>query len=114
MLAEAAPNDAATCEGKLARSLEVALSFCKDPALSGLPYVPFLLQHSVNKEERVFRVDDGLFIASEHGAADVGLLRAFVTATPRLPPRRRGLHISHPLPRGPSPCAQAGSACPAS
>lgn len=81
VLAEAAPNDAATCEGKLARSLEVALSFCKDPALSGLPYVPFLAQHSVNKEERVFRVDDGLFIASEHGAADVGLLRAFVTAT---------------------------------
>ena len=75
MLAASAPNDAATCAAKLARSLVVAAAFCKDPTRSSLPYVPFREQNAVGPEERVFRVDDGLFVASEHGASDVGLLR---------------------------------------
>ena len=79
VLATAAPNDPAACALKLALSLEVARGFCSDPALAAAAFVPFRAQRKVNGalpyQELVFHVEGGLYLASEGGAADLGLLR---------------------------------------
>jgi hypothetical protein len=71
------PNSDAETEAKLARSLAAARTFadaCPEEKRRG-DFVPFRFQRKVDGEELAFALGDGVFVGSEYGAADIGLLR---------------------------------------
>lgn len=71
------PNTDAEVRAKLANSLVAAASFadgCPKDKRRG-NFVPFRFQRKVDAEELAFEVGGGVFVGSEYGAADVGLLR---------------------------------------
>jgi hypothetical protein len=89
------PNSSTEIDAKLASSLVAARSFadaCPIDQRRG-DFVPFRFQRKVDGKELAFDMGDGVFLGSEYGAADVGLLRGLgislvinVTAGSRLVP----------------------------
>ena len=71
------PNSDAEIDAKLARSIAAARTYadaCPEDRRRG-HFVPFRFQRKVDGEELAFALGDGVFVGSEYGASDVGLLR---------------------------------------
>jgi hypothetical protein len=71
------PNSDAEIDAKLFRSIAAARTYadaCPEDKRRG-QFVPFRFQRKVDGEELAFCLGDGVFVGSEYGAADVGLLR---------------------------------------
>jgi hypothetical protein len=71
------PNSDAEIDAKLARSIAAARTYadsCPEDKRRG-HFVPFRFQRKVDGEELAFCLGDGVFVGSEYGASDVGLLR---------------------------------------
>jgi hypothetical protein len=81
---DATPNEQKTVQAKLALSLSAAQQYAADCDPSVFPqgsYIPFHLQRKVTQEQLAYAIMDGIYLGSEYGALDLGLLR--------------GLQISH-------------------
>ena len=73
----ATPDTPEEVQRKLAASLDAARRYAEDcPAeLRTADFVPFALQKKVESNQQVFMVTEGLYVASEYGASDLGLLQ---------------------------------------